>query len=38
LSFFLADEAEGMMIGVEKMDDTAILAAASSITERTQET
>src|SRR5215211_7948682 len=30
-------EAEGMMIGAEKMDDTAILAAVSSITERTKE-
>ena len=30
-------EAEGMMIGVEKMDDTVILATASSITERTKE-
>lgn len=30
-------EAEGMMIGAEKMDDTAILATASSITERTKE-
>jgi hypothetical protein len=30
-------EAEGMMIGVEKMDDTAILASASSISERTRE-
>src|SRR5258707_14937991 len=27
-------EAEGMMIGVEKMDETAILATASSIMER----
>ncbi len=30
-------EAEGMMIAAEKMDDTAILAAASSISERTKE-
>jgi hypothetical protein len=30
-------EAEGMMIGVEKMDDTAILATASSISERTKQ-
>jgi len=30
-------EAEGMMIGMEKMDDTAILATVSSISERTQE-
>ncbi len=30
-------EAEGMMIGAEKMDDTAILATASSIMERTKE-
>src|SRR5215211_7819366 len=30
-------ESEGMMIGVEKMDATAILAAVSSITERTKE-
>ena len=30
-------EAEGMMIGTEKMDDTAIRATASSISERTQE-
>ena len=30
-------EAEGMMIGMQKMDDTAILAAASSISERTKE-
>jgi hypothetical protein len=30
-------EAEGMMIGTEKMDDTAILATASSISERTKE-
>jgi len=32
----LAD-AEGMMIGVEKTDDTAILATASSISERTRD-
>lgn len=30
-------EVEGMMIGAQKMDDTAILAAASSISERTRE-
>ena len=30
-------EAEGMMIGMEKMDDTAILATVSSISERTKE-
>jgi hypothetical protein len=30
-------EAENMMIGPEKMDDTAILATASSIAERTKE-
>jgi len=30
-------EAEGLMIGVEKMDDTAIFATASSIFERTKE-
>ena len=30
-------EAEGMLIGAEKMDDTAILATASSISERTKE-
>jgi hypothetical protein len=30
-------EAEGMMIGAEKMDDTAILATASSIAERAKE-
>jgi len=30
-------EAEGMMIGAEKIDDTAILATASSILERTRE-
>ena len=30
-------EAEGLLIGVEKTDDTAILAAASSISERTKE-
>jgi len=30
-------EAEGMMIGATKMDDTAILATASSISERTRE-
>ena len=30
-------EAEGLLIGVEKMDDTAILATASSISERTKE-
>ncbi len=30
-------EAEGQMIGAEKMDDTAILATASSIMERTKE-
>jgi len=30
-------EAEGMMIGAEKMDDTAILETASSINERTKE-
>jgi hypothetical protein len=30
-------EAEGMMIGAEKMDDTATLATASSISERTKE-
>ena len=30
-------EAEGMMIGAEKMDDTAILGTASSIAERTKE-
>jgi DinB family protein len=30
-------EAEGLMIGAEKMDETAILATASSITERTKE-
>jgi DinB family protein len=30
-------EAEGMMIGAEKMDNTAILAAALSISERTKE-
>jgi hypothetical protein len=30
-------EAEGLMIGAEKMDDTAILATASSISERTKE-
>jgi hypothetical protein len=30
-------EAEGMMIGTEKMDDTAIHATASSISERTKE-
>ena len=30
-------EAEGLMIGAEKMDDTAILATASSISERTEE-
>jgi hypothetical protein len=30
-------EAEGMMIGAEKMDDTAIRATASSISERTKE-
>jgi len=30
-------EAEGMMIGMQKMDETAILAAASSISERTRE-
>jgi uncharacterized damage-inducible protein DinB len=30
-------EVEGLMIGVEKMDDTAIRATASSIQERTQE-
>jgi uncharacterized damage-inducible protein DinB len=30
-------EAEGMMIGVEKTDDTAILATASSISERTKD-
>jgi len=30
-------EAEGMMIGTEKMDDTAILATASSISGRTKE-
>jgi len=30
-------EAEGMMIGTVKMDDTAIRATASSISERTQE-
>ena len=30
-------EVEGMMIGAEKMDDTAILAAASSINERAKE-
>jgi len=30
-------EAEGLMIGVEKMDDAAILATASSIIERTKE-
>jgi len=29
--------AEGMMIGAEKMDDTAIRATASSISERTRE-
>jgi len=30
-------EAEGLLIGAEKMDDTAILATASSIEERTRE-
>ena len=30
-------EAEGMMIGAEKMDDTPILGTASSIMERTKE-
>ena len=30
-------EAEGLLIGVEKTDDTAILATASSISERTKE-
>jgi DinB superfamily len=30
-------EAEGMMIGTEKMDDTAVLSTASSIEERTKE-
>jgi uncharacterized damage-inducible protein DinB len=30
-------EAEGMLIGIEKMDDTAIRATASSISERTRE-
>jgi hypothetical protein len=30
-------EAEGLMIGVEKIDDTAILATASSIQERTKD-
>ena len=30
-------EAEGMMIGMEKTDDTAILATASSISERTKD-
>jgi hypothetical protein len=30
-------EAEGMMIGAEKMDETAILTTASSISERTKE-
>jgi len=30
-------EAEGLLIGVEKTDDTAILATASSISERTRE-
>jgi len=30
-------EVEGLLIGAEKMDDTAILATASSITERTRE-
>jgi len=30
-------EAEGLMIGAEKMDDTAILATASSISERAKE-
>ena len=30
-------EVEGLMIGAEKMDDTAILATASSISNRTQE-
>jgi hypothetical protein len=30
-------EVEGMLIGAQKMDDTAILATASSITERTRE-
>jgi DinB family protein len=30
-------EAEGLMIGAEKMDDTAILTTASSISERTKE-
>jgi len=30
-------EAEGLMIGAEKMDDTAIIKTASSITERTKE-
>jgi len=30
-------EAEGMMIGIEKIDETAILATASSISERTKE-
>jgi hypothetical protein len=30
-------EAEGTMIGADKMDDTAILTTASSIRERTKE-
>jgi len=30
-------EADGMMIGAEKMDNTAILEAASSISERAKE-
>ena len=30
-------EVEGQLIGAEKMDDTAILATASSIEERTRE-
>ena len=30
-------EAEGMMVGAEKMDKTAILETASSISERTEE-
>ncbi|HEX9331232.1 MAG TPA: hypothetical protein VF896_05035, partial [Anaerolineales bacterium] len=30
-------EAEGLMIGIEKMDETAILATASSISEKTKE-
>jgi len=30
-------EAEGQMIGAENMDDTAVLATASSVSERTKE-